>query len=297
MLQFKRYDSKADLWSVGTILYELLVGRPPYNGANHVHLLRNIERSEARLPDNVAAQLSPECRSLIMSLLRRNPAERIGFKEFFDHPFLQPVNQPPPPLPLLLPEGVGAGRGGAGAPGVGVGPAFLSPFSLQEAAAPPPLLSSSSDAAAVIIATSEGGGEGSGSPVALQGAAAVAAIVPNAGYYGAQLDPQPPPPAGTHMRVQPLQLRQCSFAEAPLRPTEQAAVLPEEGVGGRRQVLEDSLDDDYVLVDSCESLPGSSSRAPGPALHQPVVPMEFDRQGGFFLVVWTWRVCGSSGGQ
>ena len=33
ILQFHKYDAKADLWSVGTILFELLVGRPPYNGA------------------------------------------------------------------------------------------------------------------------------------------------------------------------------------------------------------------------------------------------------------------------
>lgn len=44
ILQSHKYDAKADLWSVGTILYELLVGRPPFNGANHIELLRNIER-------------------------------------------------------------------------------------------------------------------------------------------------------------------------------------------------------------------------------------------------------------
>ena len=50
---------QADLWSVGAILYELVVGRPPYNGGNHVQLLRNIERADARLPDDVRAALSP----------------------------------------------------------------------------------------------------------------------------------------------------------------------------------------------------------------------------------------------
>lgn len=79
---------QADLWSIGTILYELLVGKPPYNGANHIQLLRNIEKAEARLPDHIAARLSPSCKSLLGRLLQRNPVERMTFEEFFTHPFL-----------------------------------------------------------------------------------------------------------------------------------------------------------------------------------------------------------------
>jgi serine/threonine-protein kinase ULK/ATG1 len=64
------------------------VGKPPYNGANHIQLLRNIDACEARLPEHIAARLSPACRSLLGRLLQRNPVERITFEEFFAHPFL-----------------------------------------------------------------------------------------------------------------------------------------------------------------------------------------------------------------
>lgn len=39
-----------------------VVGRPPFTGANQFQLLRNIERADARVPDAIAAQLSPHCR-------------------------------------------------------------------------------------------------------------------------------------------------------------------------------------------------------------------------------------------
>ncbi|KAG6614193.1 ULK/ULK protein kinase [Phytophthora cinnamomi] len=91
ILRFQKYDAKADLWSVGTILFEMLAGRPPYGGANHVQLLANIERQPLRFPPTL--QLSRECRHLLVALLQRKPALRLGFAEFFADPFvdLQPL--------------------------------------------------------------------------------------------------------------------------------------------------------------------------------------------------------------
>lgn len=89
VLQLHKYDAKADLWSVGAILFELLTGKPPFNGANHLQLVQNIERGDAELPPHVARGLSPACRQLLHQLLRRNPVERITFEELFAHPFLQ----------------------------------------------------------------------------------------------------------------------------------------------------------------------------------------------------------------
>ncbi len=53
-----RYDAKADLWSVGTIFFELLTGRPPFTGANYLDLTRNILSREAAIPPQVSS-LSP----------------------------------------------------------------------------------------------------------------------------------------------------------------------------------------------------------------------------------------------
>ncbi|KAL3148333.1 hypothetical protein ABBQ38_013792 [Trebouxia sp. C0009 RCD-2024] len=103
ILQSHKYDAKADLWSVGTILYELVVGRPPFNGSNHVALLHNIERNEAKIPDHIARNLSAACVDLIYSLLKRDPVQRISFEEFFNHPFLAATTPLAPSVPGEVP--------------------------------------------------------------------------------------------------------------------------------------------------------------------------------------------------
>lgn len=82
ILQHHRYDAKADLWSVGTVLFEMISGKPPFHGENHIDLLRNIQRKAVRLPADV--KVSKECVNLLRLLLNRNPLSRAGFKEFFE---------------------------------------------------------------------------------------------------------------------------------------------------------------------------------------------------------------------
>ena len=104
----RRYDAKADLWSVGAILYEVLVGRPPYNGQNPVQLLKNIETKEPKYPPS----LSPACLGLMRSLLQRDPMQRLCFEDFFAHPFL--TGHAPSPLPSPHASGLHASRPATG---------------------------------------------------------------------------------------------------------------------------------------------------------------------------------------
>lgn len=88
IMQLQKYDAKADLWSVGTILYQLVTGKTPFNGNNQIQLLQNIMKAtELRFPPDVR-DLSSESIDLCQKLLRRNPVERLTFDEFFNHPFL-----------------------------------------------------------------------------------------------------------------------------------------------------------------------------------------------------------------
>ena len=60
----------------------MISGRPPFNGENHIDLLRNIQRKAVRLPPDV--KISKACVNLLRLLLNRNPLSRAGFKEFFE---------------------------------------------------------------------------------------------------------------------------------------------------------------------------------------------------------------------
>ncbi|KAI9784001.1 MAG: Serine/threonine-protein kinase [Geoglossum umbratile] len=85
ILRYEKYDAKADLWSVGTVLYEMMVGRPPFRASNHVDLLRKIEKGEDKIKFTEETVIRDEMKRLIRGLLKRNPVERMGFGDFFDH--------------------------------------------------------------------------------------------------------------------------------------------------------------------------------------------------------------------
>ena len=89
ILTYKRYDSKADLWSVGIILFEMLSGKTPYNSKSIYQLVTDIQNVPIKLPEFVS--ISPECLELINLLLQVDPACRISWEDFFSQSWITKI--------------------------------------------------------------------------------------------------------------------------------------------------------------------------------------------------------------
>ena len=106
ILNYQKYNAKADLWSVGTVLYEMCCGHPPFKASNHLELFKKIKRSNNNITfptyfDNFNSQsmnsqlikidefefheINNDLKILINQLLTFDPRERLSFQEFFNN--------------------------------------------------------------------------------------------------------------------------------------------------------------------------------------------------------------------
>jgi eukaryotic-like serine/threonine-protein kinase len=76
-----RVDARADLYSLGCVLYEMLAGRRPFQGNDAVSLAYQHLHTEPVHLDVTDARVDPHLATLVASLLQKDPADRPGSAE------------------------------------------------------------------------------------------------------------------------------------------------------------------------------------------------------------------------
>ncbi|XP_034945866.1 serine/threonine-protein kinase fused [Chelonus insularis] len=79
------YDYNADLWSLGCIAYEMLVGSPPFQTTSILHLVRLIRFEAIKWPEYI----SDSCKSFLQGLLQKDPSQRLTWPELLQHSFVK----------------------------------------------------------------------------------------------------------------------------------------------------------------------------------------------------------------
>mmetsp|Transcript_112914 Transcript_112914/g.200067 ORF Transcript_112914/g.200067 Transcript_112914/m.200067 type:complete len:669 (-) Transcript_112914:147-2153(-) len=74
MVQGQGHNHTLDLWSLGVLLYEMVVGRPPFQSTDHSQLISKILSLNIKCP----AFVSLEVQELVKALLQKDPAERLA---------------------------------------------------------------------------------------------------------------------------------------------------------------------------------------------------------------------------
>ncbi|KAL3057785.1 hypothetical protein OYC64_008105 [Pagothenia borchgrevinki] len=90
VIMSQNYDAKADLWSIGTVIYQCLVGKPPFQ-ANSPQDLRMFYEKNKNPQPIIPRETSQQLGHLLLGLLQRNQKDRMDFDAFFSHPFLVPI--------------------------------------------------------------------------------------------------------------------------------------------------------------------------------------------------------------
>uniref|UniRef100_A0A8B9Y095 non-specific serine/threonine protein kinase n=1 Tax=Bos mutus grunniens TaxID=30521 RepID=A0A8B9Y095_BOSMU len=85
MIEGRIYHEKVDLWCLGVLCYELLVGNPPFESTSHSETYRHILKVDVRFP----ASIPLRAWDLISRLLRYQPSERQPLAQVLKHPWVQ----------------------------------------------------------------------------------------------------------------------------------------------------------------------------------------------------------------
>jgi serine/threonine-protein kinase len=72
----KKVDERADIYSLGVMLYEMLTGAPPYHRGDHMAVMYQHVQGKAKAPIEVNAGVPPGLSEIVMKAMAVDKARR-----------------------------------------------------------------------------------------------------------------------------------------------------------------------------------------------------------------------------
>jgi len=91
------HSYEVDIWSLGVVMYTLLIGKPPFETSDVKTTYRRIRMNAYTFPENVP--ISPQARALITQILVTDPARRPTCDQIMASNFFNQGNAIPPLMP------------------------------------------------------------------------------------------------------------------------------------------------------------------------------------------------------
>lgn len=89
----KKYTAKCDIWSIGVILYILLCGYPPFNGANDKQIIEAVLKGKYTLDEPEWDDISEDAKDLVRKMLEYDPSKRISASDALQHTWIKKYAQ------------------------------------------------------------------------------------------------------------------------------------------------------------------------------------------------------------